>query len=430
MKALVLGAAVSGRGAVRLLRSEGWEVVVFDREPSRMADYIDEGIEVHSGEWSRRVLRGLDLVVTSPGFPEHSGPIADPLAAGVPVVSELELASRRIEAPIVAVTGTNGKTTTTELIEAMLADSGRDAVAAGNIGTALSDVVVAGSDPDVVVVEASSFQLRFIETFHPRVAVILNIAPDHLDWHDDFAAYAAAKARILENQTGDDLVVYDAQDAGAAAAVTRARARRVAVCGAAAPPGDGETLWIGDFGIDVSDLTVTGQPFLVDATAAAVAALELGATAGAVERTLRTFRPGPHRRDRIGTWNGVTWVDDSKATNLHAALAAVRSFPSVVLIAGGLSKGVDLAPLVAEPSVRHVVAIGEAASDLVAAGSPERVTVAASLTEAVEQASGVAVAGDTVLLAPACASFDMFTSYAARGDAFAAAVAELRRGAA
>ncbi len=427
MRVLVLGGAVSGRAAARLAQRSGHAVCVYDRDPEAAPPLLADGIAVVVGSWSGDLLAGVDLVVTSPGILERAVPIVDTLEAGIPLVSEVEFAARHLRAPLVAVTGTNGKTTVSELIGSMLEEGGAKALVAGNIGTALSEV--AEQTMDVAVVEVSSFQLRFTEELHPAVAVLLNIAPDHLDWHGSLEAYAAAKANVFRNQTADDVLVYDADDAGATAAVAAARARLVAVSGSSLPPGgagvEGEALRIGNAAVPLSDLGVDDPSYLVDLAAAGAAALEAGAPPDAVERVARAFRPGAHRRSLVGEWDGVRWIDDSKATNPHAARAAMQAFPSVVLIAGGRNKGLDLSPLMEAPSLRHVVAIGEAAPELASAG-PGRVTVASSMPEAVREADARARPGDVVLLAPGCASFDMYRSYGERGDAFAAAVQELK----
>ena len=420
MTALVIGAAISGRAAARLLRSRGEKVIVYDSDPAAIAGVDADA--THGGAWDRSLLDGVDLVVPSPGVPEHAPPVADALAAGLTVWSELELGYRNVRLPILAVTATNGKTTITEAAAAMLAESGLRAAAVGNIGDPLCGVD--DREWDVLVVEASSFQLRFVDSFHAVAAVLLNVAPDHLDWHLTMERYAAAKQRVLERQTGDDIVVFDADDPGAIVAVAPATARKVPVSADRVPAGGwgvaGGVLRVGAAAIPLTGMVRDDAAFVVDIAAAAAGALHLGADPSAVERAARAYRTGKHRRQMVGTWAGVTWVDDSKATNPHAALAAIRAYPSVVLIAGGRAKGLDVASLAAEENLRAIVAIGEAAPVL-AAASP-RTIVAATLEEAVVVADGIAREGDTVLLAPGCASFDMFRSYGDRGDRFAAAV--------
>jgi UDP-N-acetylmuramoylalanine--D-glutamate ligase len=427
MRTLLIGAAVSGRAALRLLEGDGHEVVVYDADPAAVADLAD-GRRVHGGSWNPTLLAGVDLVVASPGVPPHAPPLADSLAAGVPIWGELELASRHLDVPLLAVTATNGKTTITQMATAMLAASGRRTAAVGNIGVPLSEAV--GGDWDVLVVEASSFQLRFVDSFHPQAAVLLNVAPDHLDWHGSFAAYLAAKACIHRNQGEQDLLVFDGDDPGAREAVASARARRWPVSGRRRPPaGSGPEdglLWLGETAVDLAGARSIDPIFLVDAAAAGTAALALGATGEAIGEALLEFQAPPHRREEIGTWDRVAWVDDSKATNPHAAVASIRAYPSVILIAGGRNKGLEVAAIAAEDRLRHVIGIGEAGPEIVAAAHAG--TMVADLEEAVVLADRLARPGDTVLLAPGCASFDMFRSYAHRGEVFAAAVRRRKEG--
>jgi UDP-N-acetylmuramoylalanine--D-glutamate ligase len=399
--------------------------VVYDADPAAVVG-LEKDRRVLGGPWDQRLLTGVDLVVTSPGVPEHSAPLRAALEAGLTVWGELELAARHLTAPLLAVTATNGKTTITQMAVEMLQASGLRAAAVGNIGVPLADAV--GADWEVLVVEASSFQLRFTEAFHPRAAVLLNVAPDHLDWHGDFAAYLAAKARIHRNQGPEDLLVHDADDPGALRAVAEARARRLPVSGQRRPAGgsgfEGGRLWLGGLGFDLERDGPVDPIYLVDAAAAGSAALELGATPEGVAAALRAFRPPHHRREVVGCWGGVTWVDDSKATNPHAAVAAIRACESVVLIAGGRNKGLDVAAISTEPGVRYVIGLGEAGPEMVAAARAG--IQVGSMDEAVALADRLAEPGDTVLLAPGCASFDMFQSYGHRGEVFSAAVRRLK----
>lgn len=416
MRTLVLGAGVSGRAAVGLARRLGHRVVVYDREP--VTDLGD--VAVVSGTWDRLTLDGIDLVVASPGFGERSPAITDALEAGVEVIGEVEFAWREIAAPTVAVTGTNGKTTVTGLIADMLTASGLNAPALGNIGTPVSDWT---SEPlDVLVLEMSSFQLRFTDRFHCHVAVVTNVAEDHLDWHGSVAGYREAKARIVSNQTEDDFVVFDALDPGARTVAARSVATPVGVAADGSNGAGvigGELVWDGS-AVPLSAVSVDDPVYLTDLALAGVAALAMGADADAVAGVAKSFTPGAHRRQVVFDADGVRWVDDSKATNPHAALASIGAFGSVILIAGGLAKGLDISPLATAEGVKTVIAIGESAPVLLAAAG-ERGLAASSMEQAVELARGLAVPGDVVLLAPGCASYDMFDSYAARGDAFAAA---------
>ncbi len=422
MTTLVLGAAVSGRAAARLARRLGNDVVVYDRSEQATDVLRDDAFAVRPGAWDDRYLDQVDLVVTSPGFPESSDPIQRALSTGVPVVSELEFGATHLPAPYVAVTGTNGKTTITTVITDMLNASGVSAVAAGNIGTpvcGLSDTAAS-----VFVLEASSFQLRFIDRFHPVAAGIVNIAADHLDWHGTGEAYAQAKARIFANMSGRDLVVYNADDEGATAAVATAPCATVPVSGTRIPDGGagpaGDTLLIAGRRYPVA---TTDPTWTVDLAMSAVLASAVGATEEGIASTLASFHSGAHRRRVVAQAGGIAWIDDSKATNPHAARAAASAYPSVILLAGGRNKDLDLSTI-APDTVRHVVAFGEAGPE-VAEVVNRPVTVVPDLAGAVEAGARIARPGDTVLLAPGCASFDEFESYAARGDRFASLVEKM-----
>ncbi len=412
---LILGAAISGRAAARLARRHGHDVTIYDRRQAAVADLTD--VRSAGGDWDPSLLAHQDLVVTSPGIPCHAAPITDTLAAGIELISEMEFGYRHLEARCAAITGTNGKTTVTAAAAEMMTASGMDAVAAGNIGLAVSDV--AGRGHDVVVIEASSFQLQFIDTFHPEAAAILNVAPDHLDWHGSAAAYIAAKKRIGERQTDRDIMVFDADDPGAVDAVAGLPARLIPVSGTRRPRGgngpEGDHIVIGE-------TTVTRPPldaaFTMDLTAAATVASHLGATGSALEKVVTAFTPEEHRRTVVGRWDGVAWVNDSKATNPHAAVAAARAYPAVVLIAGGRNKGLDLSALPRVETVQAVIGLGEASAELEAATPAGRFYPVTTLERAVTLADELAEPGDTVLLAPGCASFDMFTDYQERGRLF------------
>lgn len=427
MKILVIGGAVSGTAAAELARRHGHDVAVYDTSAAAVAGLRDEAFVIHSGAWADHLLRDVDVVVTSPGVPEHAKPIQDALGRGVTVWSELEWGARHLDCPYTAITGTNGKSTVTAVTARMLDLAGRSAPAGGNLGTPVSALALEHSDE--VVLEASSFQLRFIDQFRPAAAAITNVAPDHLDWHGDEQRYADAKARIFEHLGPDDALVYDADDPGAASLVRRASARLV--------PVSGLRMIDERNGFDGTDIVVDGNRFgvphagagyRVDLAIAAALAIERGCPTDAVAKGIEEFTPSAHRRAVVGTWDGITWINDSKATNPHAAVAAAEAYPNVVLIAGGRNKGLDLSGLTRAPTVRVVVAYGEAADELQAA-APARVVVVPDIPTAVSVADEHAEPGDTVLLAPGCASFDQFTSYAARGEAFEAAVVALKGGA-
>ncbi len=428
-RVLVLGAGVSGLAAARLARRLGMTVTVFDERPAPEGVPADVGLA--AGSWDPILLTGIDLVIASPGFSERSRPVVEVLESGLPIWSEIEFAYRHLNSRVAAVTGTNGKTSVTEATAAMLDASGLSAPATGNIGSPLSDFTE--SEFDAIVVEVSSFQLRFIEQFHPEAAAITNVALDHLDWHGSPYSYRDAKARIFMNQTEDDLLVYDADDPGASELAAAAPSRLLPVSGTRVPAGgggfDGTCLVVGDVAIDVSELTSQDPSHLVNLACAAALAMRMGATPEGVAKGAIAFHPGAHRRAMVADTGGVTWVDDSKATNPHAALASIRAHGPVILIAGGLGKGMDLTPIAAEPNVRLVLGIGEAGPALVEAAG-ERGRLAGTMEIAVEAAASSARPGDTVLLAPGCASFDQFDSYGARGDRFAELVLERIGGAA
>ena len=423
-RCLVLGAGVSGRAAARVGAGLGWKVRVYDASPEAVT-WVNGGAEwtAVTGRWRPSLVTDCDLVVTSPGFSESSQPIRDALGAGKPVWSEVELAARELQTEMIAITGTNGKTTVARLVGQMLTLSGMEVPVVGNIGDPLSDLV--GGEHERAVVELSSFQLRFTGTLSPQIAVIINVASDHLDWHGTRQRYLQAKARIHSAQREDDLLVINADDPGARQAARGASARLQRVSAPTRTEGAGGDLLVGGSRIPVGELAVRDPFYLVDLLIAAEAARRWGASDSAVTEAIRQFRPGPHRRRVVGEIGGVRFVDDSKATNPHAALASINSFRSVVLIAGGLNKGLDLAPLTTASAVRGVVSIGQASPQLISAAPPGRVNPAPSLDEAVEMAWNLSHPGDVVLLAPGCASFDQFDSYADRGKQFGRVVADL-----
>jgi UDP-N-acetylmuramoylalanine--D-glutamate ligase len=434
---VVLGLGVTGEALSRRLRAGGDAVVVVEDDPAsdsyhRRADTVRalgaEIVESPAPADFDAVLAGADVLVVSPGVPEHHGLIAAARAGGVPVRSEIDVAAERAAArgqQLVAVTGTNGKTTVTTLITEMLNASGLAALAAGNIGHALVDAVEA--DARILVAEVSSFQLMFTSrVFRPRVAVVLNVAPDHIDWHGTFERYAEAKARVFAHQEDEDLLVYNLDDATATELAAAAPSRRV---GFSARPDVGAFHVVNGSIVDASGreiVSLEGAELLPhdveNALAATAAAVDLGASADGITSALRAFRRLPHRVALVGDAGGVRYFDDSKATNPHATLAALRAFDEpVVLVAGGLNKGLDLSVLAEHaPRLRGVVAIGTAGAEVEAAFSGAvPVKRAGSMRDAVAGAAELAQPGDVVLLSPACASFDWYASYSARGDDFA-----------
>ncbi len=373
------------------------------------------------------LVAAVDAVVPSPGVPDHHPVFAAARRAGVPLQSEFDLAARWDRRPQVAITGTNGKTTVTELTRSMLQASGLRAVAVGNTEIPL---VAAIDDPstDVFVVEASSFRLLHSSHYAPDVATWLNLAPDHLDNHSTLEAYIAAKARIWVDQSPDQVAIGNADDPVVVAHLDRAPAMHVTFGLAAGADyhlnGDRLVLADGTVLATTDELHRSFPHDLANALAAAASTLHGGGTADGARTALLAFRGLPHRVTLVGEAEGVRWYDDSKATAPHATRAALQGFDSVVLIAGGRNKGLDLSELAADADhVRAVVAIGDAAEEVGAAFDglcPVR--MARSMDEAVAEAAALARAGDAVLLSPGCASFDWYGSYAERGDDFARAV--------
>ena len=443
---VVVGFGVTGQAVARYLLAGGVAATVVEDHPTdqgrrRAAQLGVTLVERPDEAGLRRLLEGCRLVIPSPGVA-----LCHPIyrLAGdvnVPVRSEIELgwqhlAERAGDRPpvLVAVTGTNGKTTVTSLVAAMLAASGSSAVAAGNIGLPFIDAVGLGTD--VIVAEVSSFQLQFTRAFRPLVSCWLNLAPDHLDWHPDMAHYASAKARIWAAQTGGDVAVVNADDPSVMTAARQVPAGVRVVTFSSTGDADFAVQrqsgrpdrLIGPDGLDLLGIDELPRQLPLDIAnglAAVASALMAGATIEGCREGLRQFTGLPHRLELVVEADGVRWYDDSKATTPASVLAALAGFESVVLIAGGRNKGLDLSVLGrAVPPVHAVVAIGEAAGEIEAAfGDQVPVVVASAMAGAVEAAEGLARPGDTVLLSPGCASFDWYRSYAERGGDFAGAVA-------
>ena len=433
MRALVLGLAITNEAVVRQVQARGGTVVVLDDRPSDASRdrALALGVELQaSADVDAATMVGaVDVVLPSPGVPIEHPIIAAAQAAGVAVWSEFELAASWDERPIVAVTGTNGKTTVTEMITAMLREDGRRVVAAGNNDLPLVDAL---ADPgvEVFVVEASSFRLQFTERFRAKVAVWLNLSPDHLDWHPTLEHYAEAKFRMWANQQPEDVAVANADDP-AVLEWSRRAPSRVVTFGFAETADyrvvDGALRALDGSVIAEIDRLPRRLPHdLSNGLAAAAAALEAGAGVTAVRSVLEQFQGLPHRVQLVGDAGGVQWYDDSKATTPASVVAGVSGFASAVLIAGGRNKGLDLGVLAElAPRLRGVVAIGEA-GPLVAGVFEGRVPVrtATSMDEAVAEASALAQEGDAVVLSPGCASYDWYRNYNERGDDFARAVRE------
>jgi UDP-N-acetylmuramoylalanine--D-glutamate ligase len=443
-RAAVVGLARSGVAAARLLRTAGAEVVAVDAKPLEALPpearaLVDLGVRFATGETADRAAAAADFVVVSPGVPLDSPQLAAARRAGVPIIGELELGWRATEAETVAITGTNGKTTTTALTGALLAAAGRRVLVAGNIGTPLAAHAVGFPADGLLVCEVSSFQLETTDTFRPRVAAVLNVTPDHLDRHGTVEAYADVKARIFANQTGADCAVLNADDPGAAALAPRTRAevvwfsRRQSLAdgvvvrdGAIAAVRGGHATPI----CPVAEVPLRGAHNVENVLAATACALRLGIAPAAVRRAIGRFRAVAHRIEFVRALDGVQYYNDSKGTNVASTVKALESFPErIVLIAGGKGKGQDFGPLAAAARgrVAHAVLIGEDAPKIAAALAPAGIPVirSGSLAAAVDAARAAAAAGDVVLLSPACASFDMFDNYEHRGDVFRAIVERL-----
>ena len=440
-EAVVVGAGRSGVAAAALLARRGARVTLSERRTETsdvLADLRAAGVRLELGGHRAATFAVADLIVLSPGVSPRLPEVAAARARGVPVISEVELAARWLRGRIVAVTGTKGKSTTVVLVGRMLDAGGRRSVVGGNIGVALSSQVEASTPDAVHVVEVSSFQLELTDAFRPWIAVCLNLSPDHLDRHASFAEYAEAKGRIFANQTSDDAMVINADDPAVLelARKGRAPAFRFAID---TPLDDGVQVtdaWIirrsaagEERLVPRAAIRVPGRHLLSDVAAAAAVGSLAGVAAEAMTRAVESFTGLPHTLEFVREVAGVRYVNDSKATNLVAARAAIECFgPGLTVILGGRFKGGRfedlLSPLVDRGAV--VVAIGEARDRIRAALAPD-VTVheAETMAEAVGTASAETRPGGTVLLAPACASLDMFVDYAARGATFREAVKAL-----
>ena len=454
----VTGLGVTGPPTARVLAARGARVTVVDaadddERRARAAELESLGVTVILGHVPDSPPPGTDLVVTSPGWRPATPLLAAALAACVPVIGDVELAwqlrpsfAGGCRQEWLAVTGTNGKTTTVRMLASMLAAAGHRVVAAGNVGTALTEVV---TDPDphpVLAVELSSFQLHWSTTVRPHSAVVLNVAPDHLDWHGSMEAYARDKGRIFAAGT---VAVCNADDVWSARLAAEAAGDR-AVGFTLGSPGPRQVGIAGGMLVDrafcedgghaelaaVTDVQPAAPHNVANALAAAALARSYGAPAAAVQRGLGAFQPEPHRISLVGSVGGVDYVDDSKATNPHAAAASLAAYPSVVWVAGGLLKGADVDDLIsgAAGRLRAAVLLGTDRAKIgqaLARHAPNVPVVEVSGTDTgvmdlvVTECAAFARPGDTVLLAPAAASLDMFKNYGERGDAFAAAVHRL-----
>jgi len=444
-RAVVIGLARSGMACARALASDGWEVLVVDRkdddELRRRAATLPGNVHVQLGPYGDDVAAGADMVCPSPAVPWDAPELARAREAGVPVRSEMDLVFRQCPAPIVGITGTNGKTTTTALTGAVIAAGGARVHVGGNIGEPMLDRLAEVRADDWVVLELSSFQIESVEAPRCRLAAVLNVTPDHLDRHGTFEAYAAAKRRIVEHCDPRGAVVLGADDAvtrGMAAAASA----RVLMAGLDIDVADGTTVRDGVVVVvergqtrsvmPVSDIPLFGEHNVLNV----LAALALGHATGVQPQNMagavREFHAVHHRLEPVLDADGVLWVNDSKATNVDAAVKALRAFPEreIVWIGGGQTKGVGPEDLAREVSqrARHAILNGSTGAEVDAAlerlGYTSR-TMVDTLEQAVRVAHDVARPGDVVLLAPGYTSFDQFTGYEQRGEVFADLVREV-----
>ena len=442
-RALVMGMARSGVAAAGALARRGARVLGTDSgEIPGLEERLPHGVVLEVGGHREEHFRECDLLVVSPGVPATNRYVGLARASGAEVISEVELAFRLCRAPIAAVTGTNGKTTVVTMLGKILEEGGFRAPVGGNIGKPLVEVVEAeGERADFIVGEVSSFQLEWAPTIKPKVGVMTNVTPDHLDRHPDMREYAAIKARLFANQGKGDAKILNADDPltaqymaageqGVMAFSRKGPVRRGAYLG------NGDVFLSEEAGLSrvcgAGDLRVSGVHNLENFLAACVAARFLGVDVGAMARVARAFEGLSHRMEVVGERNGVRWVNDSKGTNVGATAMSLESLAAnVLLIAGGTDKGGDLAPLraVVKRKVRQMILVGEAAERFARFfHGCVPVVLAKTLDEAVRFSHEEARRGDTVLFSPACSSFDQFRDYAHRGDVFRAMVNELMRG--
>jgi UDP-N-acetylmuramoylalanine--D-glutamate ligase len=440
----IIGLARSGMAAARLIRRLGGKPFVSDVKPepklsAELAILRAENIEFETGGHTERLLES-DFIIISPGVPS-TAPILEKIKeAGIPIFSEVELASWFCRGRIIAITGSNGKTTTTSLIGAILDRAGIKNIVCGNIGRPFAEVVPDIPQDGYAVLEVSNFQLETIEEFTPHIALILNLTPDHLDRYDGFEDYKKAKYRITENQSSSDYLVLNADDTVIDKNNIGTRARKVFFSTARELPTGvyqrGQSL-VGILGgkedsiIDVERIRIPGPHNLQNAAAASLAALLIGIRPDDIADALKTFPGVPHRLEDAGSVAGIKFVNDSKATNVDSVCYALRSINTpICLIAGGRDKGGSYQPIVehGRGRIKEIILIGEAREKMFnALGKAFPVQFAGSMEEAVRKAFEAASPGETVLLSPACSSFDMFTNFEERGEIFKKIVASLRR---
>jgi UDP-N-acetylmuramoylalanine--D-glutamate ligase len=439
-RVLVVGMARSGVAAAQLLLHHGATPLLYDeKKPDAFGDDLnplkDTACEFHLGEDPIALLSRCEMVVISPGVPIDAPVVRAAREKGVPLIGELELGYSLAQGEIVAVSGTNGKTTTVTLLGKMFENAGRITHVAGNIGYPLSAAALISRKDDVIVVEVSSFQLETVKTFHPCAAALLNITQDHLNRHGTMEQYIRLKQRIFENQTAEDVAVLNMDDPVLFKMAEKLKprvsffSRKQSVANGASVE-NGKIVWRWD-GVakpvcDAAQILIPGPHNLENALAATALAACRGVPAAVIRHTLQTFTGVEHRIEKVRVLEGVTYINDSKGTNVDSTIKAVQSMQApTVLILGGYDKHADFMPLCREialsGTIAHVVVIGETARQIATtleeAGYPD-VTRAYSLQDAVDKAQALAVAGGNVLLSPACASFDMFRDYEHRGRVF------------
>jgi UDP-N-acetylmuramoylalanine--D-glutamate ligase len=439
-RVLVVGLGKSGVASALFLKAHGARVTVSDTKSgdelrNEIPVLLDHGITVETGGHGERTFRGQDLIVVSPGVPVDAPLLAQTRAMGEAVIGEIELAAQFLPGPIVAITGSNGKTTTTALTGEIMAAGGLPTLVGGNIGTPAISLAERANPETVIVLEVSSFQLETIQTFRPKVAVVLNVTPDHLDRHRTFEAYVDAKARIFENQRGEDFAVLNEDDPTCVAMAARTRAQvfwfsREKEVKQGAWVREGNIFFRDGTGEQktsqreimlVSEIPLKGAHNLENVLAAVCAGALMGCAPEKIRQAVRDFKAVEHRLEFVETIRGVDYYNDSKATNVDATIKALESFPANIhLILGGKDKGSDYTVLndLLRQRVKRVYTIGAAAAKIESQIKNVEVVHAETLENALRKANAVAQAGDVVLLAPACASFDQFKNYEQRGQVF------------
>ena len=434
-RVLVVGLGKSGVASALFLKAQGARVTVSDTKSgdelrNEIPALLDHGITVETGGHGERTFREQDLIVVSPGVPVDAPMLQQARSLGEAVIGEIELAAQFLRGSIVAITGSNGKTTTTTLTGEVMMAGGLPTLVGGNIGTPAISLVERANPHTVIVLEVSSFQLETIQTFHPKIAVVLNVTPDHLDRHRTFEAYVDAKARMFENQGGDDFAVLNADDPTCLAMAARTRAQvfwfsRQKEVKQGAWEREGKVLFRnGERQREimlVSEIPLKGAHNFENVLAAVCEGALMGCEPEKIRQAVREFKAVEHRLEFVATIRGVDYYNDSKATNIDATIKALESFPANIhLILGGKDKGSDYSVLndLLRQRVKRVYTIGAAAEKIESQVKGIEMVHADTLQNALLKASAVAEAGDVVLLAPACASFDQFKSYEHRGQVF------------